>query len=33
MLKNPEAVKMNPGAWMPWNYHQQADPMPLPVNG
>ena len=33
MLRNPEAVKMNPGAWMPWNYHQQADPMPVPVNG
>jgi hypothetical protein len=25
MLKNPEGVKANPGAWMPWNYQQQGE--------
>jgi hypothetical protein len=30
MLKNPEGVKANPGAWMPWNYQQQEEALPLP---
>jgi hypothetical protein len=30
MLKNPEGVKANPGAWMPWNYQQQGESLPLP---
>ena len=29
MLKNPEGVKANPGAWMPWNYQQQGEALPL----
>jgi len=30
MLRNPEGVKANPGAWMPWNYQQQGESLPLP---
>lgn len=33
MLRNPEAVKANPGAWMPWNYREQETAGSQPDHG
>lgn len=33
MLRNPESVKANPGAWMPWNYREQETAGSQSANG